>query len=210
MIITSIKKKGNNVEIQFDEGKPILLDHRVVIDNGLRKNDVITESKKNELLHLNEKFIIKNTALKFILRRLHSVQELKNKLLKKNFNKELINEVINELISKNYLNDLEFCKAYFEERFVRKKIGINKIKLELLKKGVEKKIIDEVINEADENASLNNAYEVAIKKLRLIQHKKLDKQKKQQKLYSFLVSKGFQTDIILKVLKKLNLDEEAL
>lgn len=210
MIILSLRKKGNNVIIQFDDGSSILLDYKIVTDAGLRKNDIIDDSKKNELLILNEELKIKDAALKLLSRRLHSKYELINKLLKKNFDKKLIHEVVDELISKNFLNDYEFCKAYFEERFYRKKIGINKIKAELIKKGIDRKIIEDVIHSIDDNSSIDNAYELAKKKLNSYQFKKLDNQKIKQKLFSFLSSRGFQSDVIFKVIDKLNIHESEL
>jgi len=207
MIIVSLRKKGNNVVIQFNDGSSILVDYKIVTDAGLRKNDVIDESKKNELLILNEKLKIKEAALKLISRRLHSKYELINKLLKKKFDKKLINDAIEELISKHYLNDYEFCKAYAEERFYRKKIGINKIKAELIKKGIERKIIEDVLCLIDDNSSFDTAYELAKKKLSSYQFKKLDNQKIKQKLFSFLLSRGYQSEIIFKVMDKLNIQE---
>ncbi len=205
MIITSLKKKGNNVEIQFDNSEKILLDYKVVAEAGLRKNDVVNEKKLNELFELNEKNKIKETALKLIFRRMHSRNELKNKLIKKNFDKNIVDIVLEELSSKNYLNDLEFCRMYVEERFSKKNIGINKIKLELVKKGIDRKIIDEIVNIIDDNSLFDKAYQLALKKIDTYQYKKLDKLKKKQKIFSFLLSRGFQQEIIYKVIDSLSL-----
>ncbi len=210
MIIESLKKKGNKVVIQFNDGNSILIDYKVVTEAGLRKNDEIDESKINELLILNEKQKIKETALKLISRRLHSKYELINKLLKKNYDKKLINDTIEELISKHFINDYEFCKAYVEERFYKKKVGINKIKAELIKKGIEKKIIEDVLFTVDDGSSFNIAFELAKKKLASYQLKKLDNQRKRQKLFLFLSYRGYQSDIIFKVLDKLNMQENEL
>lgn len=210
MIVVSLKKLKNNVEIFFDDGNSVLIDYRIVQDFGLRKNDFIDENKKDELLLLSDKIRVKDAALKLILRRPHSSQELKNKLLRKGYKNEIIKNVIEELESKNYLNDTDFCKTYFEERFLRKKIGLNKIRAELVKKGIDRKIIDNVLSSVDENISYLNAIELAKKKMNHFKYDKIDKGKIKQKLYLFLTARGFQFDVIKKVFNELKLDNEEL
>lgn len=210
MIITSLKKVNNDIEILFDDGNTLLLDYRIVTDFGLRKYDSIDESKKNELLYLSNKIKIKDLALKFLSRRLHSSKELKEKLLRKGYSKEIIDEIIEELELKNYLNDSEFTKLYLDVRFFRKKIGLNRIKSELIKKGIDRKLIDDILNSIDDKFSYSHAFDLAEKKIHSLRNRETNKNKIKQKLYSFLTNRGFQSEIIIKVLKELNLDDEVI
>lgn len=208
MKILSLKKIGNNVKIIFDDNEPVSIDYRIALDAGLRKNDQIDNELLSKLLLLHNKLKIKDTALKFILRRSHSEQELRNKLIKKGYQKKLIEDVIEELKSKNYINDYEFSKQYVEERFHKKRVGIYKIRSELIHKGVDRKIVDDILVNYDFTSTLDFALELARKKINTAKYKNLDKRKLKQKLFSFLSLRGFQSDIIKDVLDKLNLTED--
>lgn len=207
MIITSLKKKRSDVEICFDDNSKLLLDYRVVFDNGLRRNDLLNESQINIFLYRSEKHKIKDSAFRFLSRRLHSSQELRTKLIKKRFRKEIIDEVIMGLVNKNFLNDLNFAQSYLNEKISRKREGFNKVKADLIKKGIARNIIAQLIDLVDSNLLEKNAFELARKKLSFLKARETDNKKMRQKLFSFLMSKGYEIDLINIVLNKLNLEK---
>jgi len=209
MIIASLKKKGQNVEIVFENGTKILFDYRAILDHGLRKNDELDDDKINLLLSHSEQLHTKDSAFRFLSTRLHSSKELKDKLAKKGYTKSIINDVIEQLQQKQLLNDHEFAKAFVIEKFEKKKSGAVKIKSELMKKGIDRQVIEIVISGLDQTQSESNAYELISKKLKQIQRKETDKRKIKQKLYSYLSSKGYKYDIIINSINKLNLDSDV-
>ena len=211
MIISSLQKKRNDVEIFLEDGSKISLDYHVVVDSGIRKNDVLSEDKIKYLINRSELNKIKNQAFRFLSLRNHSSHELKLKLVKKNYPRELIDDAINQLREKDFINDREFAKQFIEEKINKKKSGFYKIKSELNKKGIERELIEELLSSLDSEISLDNAFKLAKKKYAQLIQKKIDNKKLNQKIFSFLASKGFETDIILSVLNKLKfLPEEEI
>ena len=206
MRITSIKKRGNDAEIIYNDTSKIVLDYKIVFDNGLRKNDEITEDRIDELILQNEKLKVQDSAFRFLGRRLHSRSELYQKLIKKGFKKSIVSDVLSGLEEKKIINDFDFARLYSEEKVNKKKTGINKIKAGLIQKGVDRKIIEHVLSQLDSSTSEDIAFELAKKKMDNLRRggKMLNTR---QKLYSFLFSKGFENDVILKVLQKLKIED---
>ncbi len=208
MIITALQQKGNNVLVCFDDGEFITLDHRTVTDNGLRKNDLIDDKKIEQLISDSEFLKAKDSAFHFLSRRHHSTSELRTKLIKKKYPKDIIEKILIDLTDKKLLDDEQFAEAFVEERSVKKKIGINKLKAELFKKGINRNIIEKTLLRVDHELSYDQALELAKRKIDSIKRKETDKRKIKAKLYSSLSARGFESELIIKVLNEILEDDE--
>lgn len=208
MIITALKKKGSNVIIFLDDSTFLNLDYRIVLDYGLRKADLLDETKLNLLKEKNSFLKARDSALRILSRRRHSSFELKTKLLRKNYSKEIIDAVIQNLNEHGYLNDEEFATAFISERIKHRKNGTNKLKAELFKKGIDVKIATRVLLNVDNEELKINALSVAKKKLIFIKNKEADTRKISSKLFAFLLSKGYETDLVRSILNQLKLEIE--
>ncbi|PKL83134.1 MAG: hypothetical protein CVV24_06545 [Ignavibacteriae bacterium HGW-Ignavibacteriae-3] len=208
MIITALQRKGSNVLVCFDESESVVLDYRTVLDNGLRKNDFVDDLFLNKWITESTILKIKDSAYRLLGRRQHSTSELRNKLSRKKYPKDIIEKVLAELADKNILDDEKFAVAYLEERAVKKKIGINKLKSELFRKGIKREIIDKVLLRVDPDLSYHSASELALKKLSALNKKNTDEKKLNTKIYAFLNSRGFESEIIMRVLNELRMNDE--
>ncbi|TSA29537.1 MAG: regulatory protein RecX [Ignavibacteriales bacterium] len=202
MIITALQQKGNNVLVCFDDGEFITLDYRTVTDNALRKSDVLDEKKIEQLISESGYQKAKDSAFRFLGMRHHSTSELRTKLIKKKYPKDIIEKILIDLTDKKLLDDEQFAEAFLEERSVKKKIGINKLKAELFKKGINRNIIEKTLLRVDHELSYDQALELAKRKIDSIKRKETDKRKIKAKLYSSLSSRGFESDLIMKVLNE--------
>ncbi len=59
---------------------------------------------------------------------------------------EFFDSIVQRLLDKGYIDDSKFAEYYVENRFVKKGISQKRLRMELLKKGISKEIIDEVLN----------------------------------------------------------------
>ena len=57
--------------------------------------------------------------------------------------------IIDFLCDDGYINDERYCRSYVKSKLNLKKWGVNKIKLSLLAKGIDREIIDNIISEID-------------------------------------------------------------
>jgi len=101
-----------------------------------------------------------------LARRPHSCAELKTKLIKKGFDKELIAKLIEELKKKKYLDDEEYTRLFIQDEFKLKKSGPLIIKHKLLSKGIDQVTINDLIQEIySEELQLQNCDYLAQKKI---------------------------------------------
>jgi regulatory protein len=214
MIITRIEKKDNtNVIIYLDNGEKIYLAYEVILKNGLRKGVEISESHFHLLITENQKYFIKKKAYDYLGKRIHSAYELRTKLLRKKYDSDLINEIIDELKIGKYVDDSKFAEIFTEEKIKLKSWGKTKLKSELAKRGITSDIISNVLLEIFplELEEFELAFQLAEKKFDSLKNRNLEKRKLIQKMYSFLLSKGYNFDISKKVVEKLlsfSVDEE--
>lgn len=212
MKITRITKKDSkNVSIYLENDKIILVNYEILLKSGLRKNDDITEYQIESLIKENQRFAVKQRAFRYLGRRLISENELRVKLKQKKYDENIIEEIINDLKEKKYLDDLEFANVFSYENVKNKFWGKNKIKAELIKKGIDNEIISRVLSEKfPEGNDLQNAVVLAEKKYKLLSHRNLEQKKINEKLFSFLFSKGYDYEVIKEAVEKLIKDNNDL
>ena len=211
MIINHILKKGKqDVTIQFDDEKFLILALEVFLKSGLKKGDEISENRFSFLIEQNKLFHIKQRAFRLLGRRMHSASELRRKLWNKDYEQKLIDEVIKDLKNNGYLNDDEFIREFVAEKIKTKSWSNKKVKTELLKRGIESKLIDEMMKGHASNSELENAMKLARKKYDQLIKKNLETKDLRNKLSAFLFSKGFEYDLIKEVCSSLinNEDDE--
>ena len=108
-------------------------------------------------------------------------------------------EILIFLIQENYLNEERFAKSYTRGKFYIKKWGRNKIKNSLLQKGITEKLIQKSFDEIAEKDYEKTLLDLIEKTI--ITYKGLKDYQKKQKLIKFLISKGYEYELILKILE---------
>lgn len=141
-----------------------------------------------------------NTALKYLTLRSRSIKEIHDYLAKKQYEEEDINEVIKKLIELKFLNDDNFAKSFIEKS-QRKGKSRQAIAYELRLKGIDKDQSEIVFDDSKDD--LTTALEYISKRLK--QFDRFTPEKRQNKIISRLRSRGYDWEIISKVLKKLKL-----
>ncbi len=110
-------------------------------------------------------------------------------------------EIISKLIEENYLNEERFAIHFAGGRFRVKQWGRVKIRYELKQKLVSEYCIKKALKSIDPDD-----YEITLQKLAEQKLKTLKGEKnifiKKRKLQDFLLQRGFETDLIREVVKK--------
>jgi regulatory protein len=141
-----------------------------------------------------------NCSLKYLAVRPRSIHELREYLIKrKGYSSEVVDYAIGKLRAQNYLNDTDFARLWIKNRLNLAPRPLSVIKMELLKKGVDKDIIDEALKQIDSDMELIGICELANKRYR--QAKYQDK----QKLTEFLARRGYKYSLIQQAFEKLAL-----
>ena len=210
MKILKAKKSGRNrVEILFDNEKKITLAYEILLKNQLKVNQEISEELLSFLLNEDQKFQVKQSALNFLSRRHHAKNEIRTKLKQKKFSPEIIEQALNDFEQSSYIDDKVFAGIFTDEKVKAKNWGKNKIRSELIKRGVSSQVIAEVIDEKfNSESEIESGLELARKKLKKLMNRKLDQKKIQTGIYSFLVSRGYDYDLCKQIYAKLFQEEE--
>lgn len=133
-----------------------------------------------------------------------SQKEVRTKLLDWGVRGDELEEIIADLIVNNFLNEERFAKHYASGKFNIKKWGRIKIKQSLKLKGVPDKILQKALYSLDDDDYMKTLENLAVKKASLLNEP--NPLKRKMKLISYLQGKGFETDLILLILKASNLN----
>lgn len=104
--------------------------------------------------------------------------------------------IVDFLNDEGYMNDERYCRSYVKSKLSLKKWGINKIKLSLMTKGIDREIIDNVLSEIDQKS-----YKEEL--VNLLKNKKINEEdpyKRKAKLMRYAVSKGYSISEVMEAL----------
>ena len=90
-----------------------------------------------------------DTALRFLGYKMRTVQEIRQKLLEKEFAEDVIAQVLAFLEKYGYADDREYCRRYIREKLRLKPKSGYALGLELRQRGVSSCIIEEVLAETE-------------------------------------------------------------
>ena len=127
--------------------------------------------------------------------------------INQNLNKWGVNNVdsvriLQKLIAENFIDDSRFAKAYVRDKFRFNDWGRIKIGYTLRNKGIPSEIIYLAMEEIDEEDYFSRLKELITAKLKTIKASGYYETK--AKVYRYAQSKGFESDIIEKVLNSLD------
>ena len=147
----------------------------------------------------------KNQALKYLSYRERSKREITQYLEKKNHSHLVIQQTLEYLENLDYIDDKRFALQWGQFKINQKKLGRNRLYLELLNKGIDQKILENILSTLYENNSeIQLARECAHKKWGTL--KGIESEKKKRRLIQYLKRKGFSADIIYKLLLKFDME----
>ena len=190
--------KKNNYNIYLDNGEVITLKESVITENELLLKKEINEELYNKLIIDNRIYELYEVAIKYINVRLRSIKEIKDYLLKKEKDTNIVNIVCNRLIKNGYLDDEIFTGAYIKDKLNFTTMGDYKLKKELERLGVESNIIEEHLSNID-----NNLLEERIKKIidkDIRNNKKYSGINLKNKIYNHLLSQGYSSSIVINII----------
>lgn len=142
---------------------------------------------------------LKGYVFSLLARRSYHSAELHKKLQQKGIGTpEEQEEIIQLCKDRGYINDEEYLKYYVQNQLERKPQSLRLLQQKLHRKGISADLTS-LLNESVDEFAL--AQQAAQKKATTLSHR-LTKSEKQQKLYRFLVSRGFSSHIAFRVVKE--------
>ncbi len=140
------KRRKNRRNIYLDDGSVFGVSEDVFISIPIHIGDTISDQVFNDILESDSKSKIYNSAISLLSYRMRSKSELKDRLIRKNYNEDGIMDVINNLELKGYLDDEKFAYAFAKEKVKNKLIGPAALKFEMSSHKLDLELIDRTIN----------------------------------------------------------------
>ena len=207
MKIQNYKKlKNGKYRLSFDNSEILDVYEDVILNLELLLKKDISESLKQKILQENEKYDAYAVGLKYLNTRVRSKKEVVDYLRKGEYSFPNIENAISILEKQGYVNDLNFAKAFLNNRLITTSNGPYKIKSDLKEKGVSNEVIDEVMEE----------YTIDIQKEKIAkQVNRMVKSNRnkgnsllKRKIFNELSKQGFKRSLIHEYLQNLQLDSD--
>ena len=203
MKILKFKKQSKDkYKLYLDNNSDITLYEDVIIKNNLLITKEISDELLEALKKQNNDMYAYTLALGYISVKMRSIKEINDYLIKKGFNNLVANKVSERLIKEGYLNDLKYTKSFINDSMNLTNKGPQKIKMELIKYGVNKDIIESEIALIDQRKVEEKLNKLIDKELKI---KKGSQNAIKIKLINHFVNLGYSKD-----LTKLKKDYEKL
>lgn len=208
-VITKIARQKNNPErynIYLNEEYAFPVDEAILIDFGLTKGKVLEEFDIQEIAYEDEIRKAFNKALNFLSYQMRSEHEVKKKLLALEFGEAVILEAVQKLKSYGFLNDETYSKALLDTKKATMKKGPRAIRQDLMKKGIDKNLQDEVLETYSQEEQVKLATQLAEKVIR--SEKKKTPAQVKSKIQDFLIRKGYSFNIVDEVLGQVEIEQD--
>ncbi len=200
-IVTNLVPQKNKIRVNvFVDGKFLTgasLD--LVVKNKLKIGGDINDEQIQRLLEEETKQTTFEKAVNFAMVRPRSIKEARDWGKRKKISPELVAEIIEKLEKYELVNDEHFAKWWVESRISFRAKSKTVIKLELLKKGISKDIIEKTFSEITFHDDVLAEQELAKKMKRW---NNLPKDELYKKATAFLARRGFSWDVIKAVVAK--------
>ncbi len=109
-------------------------------------------------------------------------------------------KIINQLEEQKFIDEERYVKYYVRDKFEFNKWGKIKIRTMLFQKNIPENLINNALSELSEKKYIETLEYLLKQKRKSIINE--DKFKQKQKLIRFAASRGFEPDLILKILEK--------
>lgn len=198
MTITAIEKNRDKgmVRVFIDDNYSFSIPEEDYIRNKLYEETIVSEE---QLSNIREKVLVRSArerAIRYLTYKDRSENEILTKLIEVGYDANIAQNAVNELKTIGYLDDTRYAMKYLSERIRMKALSKKSLGFELKNKGIDKDIIEKALSEFE-----IDDYEVALREgKRKFGKYDLNDRKTEQKVYRFLLHRGFSYEIVNKVI----------
>ena len=130
------------------------------------------------------------------------VKDVRDKLKTFDIPKEEKTKILDYLLDNRFVNDERFAKSFVRGKVNQSGWGVNKIRFHLVQKGIDKDIIEDALGQTDEEVYRQRLIEILKTKAKTV--KASSDFEKKRKLAAYAMQKGFESALVLEILKDLN------
>lgn len=201
--INEIKKlSGGRYLVRLDEDISFPMYGKELEEYGIREEAVLQDMEYSRIMQELLPKRAKLCAMHLLEKKEWTEHQLRDKLHTLFYPEEIIDQAVAYVKAYHYIDDLRYAASYIEYRMEKK--SIRQLEQELMQKGISR----EVVREAAEQIELPEE-ETQIRKWLEKKHyaEKSDDPRERERMYRFLLGKGYSISSVGRVLRSENLYE---
>ncbi len=153
MLITAIEPRRKAMSALYLDGEYVMnLDTRTLIENRFDVGKDIDDEDLHEIIRLSNERRAKEKALWLISYRDHSKKELADKI-KRTCDEESADKAVERMEELGLVNDESYALHYAQKLIFTKHMSKNAVVYELARKGIDKELAAEILEEIEVDSS---------------------------------------------------------
>jgi regulatory protein len=207
VMITIVKTKrvDDVITVELDNGEALKIPYQAAGPYILEPGRAVEQTEYAQLKEESQRYRCKKMSLDYLAICPRSAAEMERYLWKKSFDHDLVREIVNGLKNAGYIDDVDYAARYISNKLGKKLVGKNFLSNELQKKGVPRSVIRQALKESEAlHGNVEELYEMAMKKYASIK----DRKNALSKLAYFLHSRGFESDMVNRVIDRIRREEK--
>ena len=153
MLITAIEPRRKAMSALYLDGEYVMnLDTRTLIENRFDVGKDIDDEDLHEIIRLSHERRAKEKALWLISYRDHSKKELADKI-KRTCDEESADKAVERMEELGLVNDESYALHYAQKLIFTKHMSKNAVVYELARKGIDKELAAEILDEIEVDSS---------------------------------------------------------
>lgn len=170
-------------------------------DSGIRERDTLTAQRAGEVIAAVNRTTVLDKALDLLAVRARSSRDLGSRLKRAGARPGDVSWVLARLEAQGFLDDSTYAKQVARTRVLAGGVSRRRVVTALRRKGIAADVAEAAIDATLADVELDEygaALAAAQKRIRALSS--LDSQKRRQRLYAFLARRGYEADVVRKVL----------
>lgn len=203
-----LKLKNNKYKVVIDNDNITTYDD-VILENGLLYKKDVDEFMYKKIIEDTNFYNIYNEVLKFVLKKIRCEKEVLKYLSKYNLKKDMQEKIINKLKSTCLIDNKKYAIAYINDKLTLSKLGVNKIRQELILNDIDINIINNELDNIDNKVEYTKLEKLIIKKIN--SNHKYSSNHLKQKILNDMTILGYSKNDILEILdENIKNDEDII
>lgn len=165
MEITDIRPRRKGLsQLYLDGEAAVKLDTQIVLQEGLRLGMELTDDALYELIQKSDHRRATEKALYLLEFRARSKKELQDRITQSAVPAEAAAQAVNRMEELGLVNDEAYARQLAETLFSYKHYGPRRVRQNLVQKGIERTLIDEILMDYEDFDTVGSAREILLRK----------------------------------------------
>ena len=193
------KRDPDRVSVFIDDQFAFGLALDLAVEAGLKKGKALAVDEQAALLAREQVHRARAAALDYLTYGAKTTAEVRRKLRSKGLDEAAVEDALAHVVRYGYLDDAAYARAYARGRFAGRGHGPQRLRADLLRRGVPREAVNAALDELAEAEDLAEAARHHGRRRWHALARETDPRKRKQKTMDFLVRRGFAFDLAREV-----------